>query len=118
MAAARSRLDAEGVKISTFRWAIASFLAGVGSLALASIPLVAVCAGAGTVAFRQAVLAALVVAAGCLLVVVLTLDLLGARAGRDAPSRRPAQLRTSESGRAALPHGTGRRGAALSHRRG
>jgi len=106
------------VEISTFRWAMASFIAGVGALALASIPLVAVCAGVGTVAFRQAGLAALVVAAGCLLVVVLTLDLLGARVGRDAPRRRPARARTSQSGRAALSHGRGRRGAALSHRRG
>jgi len=76
------------VQISVLRWAIASFLGAIAALALASVPLVAVCAGAGSVAFRQSVLAALVVAGTCLLVVVLALDLLGARSRRNAPRRR------------------------------
>jgi peptidoglycan/LPS O-acetylase OafA/YrhL len=80
--------DAQEVEISVLRWAVASFLGCVGVLALASIPLVAVCVGAGSPHFRHAALAAVLVAAACLLGVVLALDLLGARARRNAPKRR------------------------------
>jgi len=75
--------------MEVLRWAVASFLAGVFALALASVPLVAVCAGAGTESFDRAALAAVMVAVGCLLVVVVTLDLLGARARRSAHDRPP-----------------------------
>jgi hypothetical protein len=94
--------DVGCVEISTLRWAIASFLGGVFALALGSIPLLAYCAGAGSPAFGHAALVSGGVATACLLMVVVALDLLGARARRNAP----------ESGRAALPHRAGRRRAA------
>jgi hypothetical protein len=87
------------VEISTLRWTIASFCGGVCLLALASVPLVAVCAGAGSASFRHAAVAAVVVAAVCLLAVVVALDLLGARARRSAlpQQRAPSRARTRVS---------------------
>lgn len=71
------------MEISTLRWAVVSFLGGVAALALLSIPLVAVCLGAGGASFDRAALTAGLVAGACL-VVVIALDLLGARARRTA----------------------------------
>lgn len=75
------------MEISVLRWAIASFLTGVAALAFGSIPLVALCVGASSDTFDHAALAALIVAVGCLLLVVVALDLLGERARRTAPRR-------------------------------
>jgi hypothetical protein len=86
------------VQISTFRWAIASFLAGVAALALGSIPLVAVCVGAGGEAFERAAFVGVVVAAACLLVVVVTLDVLGARGRRTAHGRAARRRPRGRSG--------------------
>lgn len=72
------------MEISTLRWAVVSFLGGVAALALLSIPLVAVCFGAGGASFDRAALTAGLVAGACLVVVVIALDLLGARARRTA----------------------------------
>lgn len=83
----------EGMEISILRWTIASFLGGVCVLCLASVPLVAYCAGADSTALRHAVYATVVIAFVCALVIVVALDLLGARARRDVPGRRPVHAR-------------------------
>jgi membrane protein implicated in regulation of membrane protease activity len=79
------------MEITTVRWAVASFLGGVAGLALGAIPLTAVCVGAGSVAFRHALLVAVLVVAACAVGIALALDLLGQRA-----RRRPAGRRASD----------------------
>ena len=63
---------------STASWAVASFSAGVALLALAALPFTAALAGGETL--RRTAFGAVVVVGLCAVVVVVALDLLGARA--------------------------------------
>jgi hypothetical protein len=70
--------------VSTGRWAVASFSAGVALLALTALPFTAWLAGSET--FRQTAFAVVVIVVACGLVIVVALDLLGAR-GRPVTGR-------------------------------
>jgi hypothetical protein len=94
-------------EISTARWAVASFVAAIGALALLSVPLAAVSAGTGSSAFGQALLVAFLVAVAAAVIVTIALDLLGARTARSRrttmrtwPPRSPSPPKSS-SGTAA-----------------
>lgn len=69
------------MQISTARWAVASFVAGLAILAILSLPLVAVC-GRGTDTFRHAFLTVGGVVVASLLVMVVALDLFEERPRR------------------------------------
>jgi hypothetical protein len=70
------------MRISTRRWAVASFVAGIATIAVASLPVVAVCVGARTDSFRHAFLTVAAVVVTALLVVVVALDLFDERPRR------------------------------------
>ncbi len=71
---------------STGRWAVASFVAGLAVLALASLPVVAICFGRGE-ELRHAAFVVVLILVTAALVVVATLDLLGERERRDEAMR-------------------------------
>lgn len=116
---------------STVRWTVASFSAGIGLLALAAVVLVAALADGE--ALRRTLLAVGLVVGAAALLVVVALDLLGARsrragvrerAGREPPrSARPSSRRIIAPRRAGrliplehLPPARPARRAALSRR--
>jgi hypothetical protein len=70
------------MKISTGRWAVASFVGGIATIAVAALPVVAMCAGAGGDSFRRAFLTVAAVVVASLLVIVVTLDLFEERPRR------------------------------------
>jgi hypothetical protein len=70
------------MKISTGRWAVANFVGGIATIAVAALPVVAVCVGAGGDSFRRAFLTVAAIVVASLLVVVVTLDLFEERPRR------------------------------------
>jgi hypothetical protein len=70
------------MKISTGRWAVASFVGGIAAVAVASLPVVAVCAGLGDDSFRHAFVTVAAVVVASLLVIVVALDLFEERPRR------------------------------------
>jgi hypothetical protein len=70
------------MKISTGRWAVASFVGGIATIAVASLPVVAVCVGLGDASFRRAFLTVAAVLVASLLVIVVALDLFEERPRR------------------------------------
>jgi hypothetical protein len=70
------------MKLSTGRWAVASFVGGIATIGVAALPVVAVCAGAGGDSFRRAFVTVAAVVVASLLVVIVALDLFEERPRR------------------------------------